>query len=799
MAEVVTRLVVAADGSIRALDQFERGMEKAGQATEFTTGAVADYQRRMEAARAAMERGNALTTQTVQRKTAEQRAWERWSATVDKTTALRIRLEREAANASVAATNAVISGFATQEQALATLSALEQRHNAQLAASIAMHNREASAIDNSTAAMRMNTAAANSNVAARRASGAHAGHTTNLLFQAQDIAMMTAMGQAPMMLAMQQGMQVAGVFHQIGNGRQIISAVGGAVMGLLNPLNLATIAFIGLGAAGTQALMGMMSSTEDATTALERHKEWLDRILSGYDAAREAATRVLDRVAQLPQGVVEIELAASLEEQEAAILAFQSKIDRLQDGVADMSAQWQMMADIARSVGAPDLELESWIGALDVMSELRINSGMTSSELDNVIVQLKSMYAESDNARFKEMANTAYEVALELRNMALAVEADEAALRSLQAQAAQMANMRIMIDVQVATDGAVAAINELRALAPDIRTAYEKADEALARGLAAPDNILRQAAQQQYNDTIAALDAQKAMEEARKAATAGGKTTDQWQSANDNFQQRIAQQELELSLIGQSTFEIERQRAAFDLLNQAKQAGIPITAQVTDQIDIMSTRYANLTVEMQRQQLLASTAISINNTLASGFADLWTGIITGSKSATEAIGGLLVQLGQMALNNAFMSLFGGGTAGGIGGALAGIFMPNALGNVYTSPGLSAYSGQIVDQPTLFPFARGIGLMGEAGPEAILPLRRGRDGRLGVTVANQNQANDNRRMGDVHFHINGSGLSEEQMTRAIENALYQYDDQLAGKVEGKVRQMQNDPRAADGGW
>jgi phage-related minor tail protein len=40
-------------------------------------------------------------------------------------------------------------------------------------------------------------------------------------------------------------------------------------------------------------------------------------------------------------------------------------------------------------------------------------------------------------------------------------------------------------------------------------------------------------------------------------------------------------------------------------------------------------------------------------------------------------------------------------------------------------------GGLVDQPTLFPFARGVGLMGEAGPEAILPLRRTPRGDLGV--------------------------------------------------------------------
>ena len=43
----------------------------------------------------------------------------------------------------------------------------------------------------------------------------------------------------------------------------------------------------------------------------------------------------------------------------------------------------------------------------------------------------------------------------------------------------------------------------------------------------------------------------------------------------------------------------------------------------------------------------------------------------------------------------------------------------------------AFTNTIVNTPTLFPFANGIGLMGEAGPEAIMPLERGPDGSLGV--------------------------------------------------------------------
>ena len=43
------------------------------------------------------------------------------------------------------------------------------------------------------------------------------------------------------------------------------------------------------------------------------------------------------------------------------------------------------------------------------------------------------------------------------------------------------------------------------------------------------------------------------------------------------------------------------------------------------------------------------------------------------------------------------------------------------------------SGGIVSQPTYFPMANGAGLMGEAGAEAIMPLRRGADGRLGIAA------------------------------------------------------------------
>jgi phage-related minor tail protein len=50
------------------------------------------------------------------------------------------------------------------------------------------------------------------------------------------------------------------------------------------------------------------------------------------------------------------------------------------------------------------------------------------------------------------------------------------------------------------------------------------------------------------------------------------------------------------------------------------------------------------------------------------------------------------------------------------------------------PGATPFaSGGVVAAPTYFPLGRSLGLMGEAGAEAILPLKRGADGRLGVAA------------------------------------------------------------------
>jgi len=60
------------------------------------------------------------------------------------------------------------------------------------------------------------------------------------------------------------------------------------------------------------------------------------------------------------------------------------------------------------------------------------------------------------------------------------------------------------------------------------------------------------------------------------------------------------------------------------------------------------------------------------------------------------------------------------------------FLPFANGGAFSGGKVTPFaSGGVVSRPTLFPMANGAGLMGEAGPEAIMPLKRGKDGKLGV--------------------------------------------------------------------
>ncbi len=177
----------------------------------------------------------------------------------------------------------------------------------------------------------------------------------------------------------------------------------------------------------------------------------------------------------------------------------------------------------------------------------------------------------------------------------------------------------------------------------------------------------------------------------------------------------------------------------------------------------------------------ATQSASVVNNAFSGLIDNISDALSGNKASWSDWANSVLQSLQKVLLNAVLvenlkglggSLGGqGGTLGSIGGWITGAIKPNAKGGTYESSSLSAYSGSIVNRPTYFAFAKGAGLMGEAGPEAIMPLTRSADGSLGVRVtsdpAHLGGASTQAAVINQHFTINGNG--DAALIRAMEQA------------------------------
>jgi len=131
---------------------------------------------------------------------------------------------------------------------------------------------------------------------------------------------------------------------------------------------------------------------------------------------------------------------------------------------------------------------------------------------------------------------------------------------------------------------------------------------------------------------------------------------------------------------------------------------------------------------------LERSAQSFARTMGSAFSQS----ITGARGFDTVLKGLYTRLSDLALRLAFKPLEQSLMAG-VGGLLSGL---NGNATIAAANGAVKpfAAGGVIGTPTYFPLsAGGLGLAGEAGPEAILPLSRTADGRLGVAASNSASA------------------------------------------------------------
>lgn len=238
-----------------------------------------------------------------------------------------------------------------------------------------------------------------------------------------------------------------------------------------------------------------------------------------------------------------------------------------------------------------------------------------------------------------------------------------------------------------------------------------------------------------------------------------------------------------------STQAVIARSEALDALDKKYKA---IAAAEADWMSGVSRGYANWFDEISN--VSGTVSDGVKTTLDSAFGNV-TSMLEGNKVSWKSWGISVLQIiEKVALQMAVVSAMGGASSGsGIFGSLIGSvgsffgggagasastgtavssygsnFQFNAKGGVYDSPSLSAFSNGIVRNPTMFAFAKGgAGIMGEAGPEAIMPLTRAPDGSLGVRAVGGGGGQSVSSAPQVYITIDGNGNTQTQATTGYE--------------------------------
>ncbi|CAG23148.1 phage tail length tape measure family protein [Photobacterium profundum] len=174
-----------------------------------------------------------------------------------------------------------------------------------------------------------------------------------------------------------------------------------------------------------------------------------------------------------------------------------------------------------------------------------------------------------------------------------------------------------------------------------------------------------------------------------------------------------------------SKMENDRLKLSTDIGNQK----IPDKDKIASALDGVRAGFKTFAEEAQKSSDKAKAAIE--NAMSGATDALTDFVVTGKADFKSLASSIVKDLIRIAIQK--------NITGPIADYAASLF-PNAKGGVYDNGVKKFANGGVVTRPTLFPMAKGgVGLMGEAGPEAVMPLTRDAQGRLGVRQSGNAQS------------------------------------------------------------
>jgi len=237
---------------------------------------------------------------------------------------------------------------------------------------------------------------------------------------------------------------------------------------------------------------------------------------------------------------------------------------------------------------------------------------------------------------------------------------------------------------------------------------------------------------------------------------------------NEIIEARKLQIQQDRVLIGLSGEQHEAQRIYYELLKENEKADVQVTeTKLKNSADYIAAKLEENRVLEEATAQQKELAQGIANSMG----DAFTSIVDGTKSVKDAFKNMakaiIKQLFEVLVVQRLVGSVGVGDKAGSGlaGWLSGTLQADG-GAWQGGSQIQAYAnGGVVGGPTMFPMAGGkTGLMGEAGPEAIMPLKRGANGKLGVQM--EGGGGDNV---VIHQNFNFQANGDESVKKLIAQA------------------------------
>lgn len=652
----------------------------------------------------------------------------------------------------------------------------------------------------------------------------------NITAQFQDIGVTAAMGMNPLTIALQQGTQLSEILKSMENP---LVGLAAAFKSIISPISLMTVGIVTLVAAGIQ-LVDWANVFRSASGSLGDALQWVADNLSGLTAALSVATVGIVAMTTTATGVTTALFTLS-----GVFLKVTSSIVLMSTALLSSPVFWGTTAILAVAAAVGYLAqqfglldgilspvknlIQGWANDLkgigDNVEDLKEKWSNVEDYVENAVEKSKLEASVLGKSREEAllMKNT-FDVLNKAKREGLNI--DEDSLHYIKA----VNRARSLTQVQLATEEAKAAHERLESyqeLNNDLRLQVfqiQKETEWLALGNAELDRMKNQF------DVI--LNAQNTLngltdEEVEHFKNYADEITKaqrnlEFEKTKKGFEDQassIKRNKDYLFLMGQ---EAAIAKGKMEALAEAKEKGFS-----TEQTEIIVSQAESVGLLQYEYESLESKIAFADSTTSGFFKDMRNGLMDG-KNAWEAFGDAVLnvinsiadavidlasQYLVRSVLNSFMSTAIGGSsfadAGGtpIKGHLNGYDVTGTGGQ---GPNISVSSAKYIgalakggtftngvfNSPTVFKFAKGskFGLMGEAGPEAVMPLKRGPDGSLGIQVHGNESAGGN----VIVNVINNSTASARTQERQTSNGK-QIDviiDQVVGQKMGDMGSATN---------